>query len=241
MTRTQIIGLAAIVFALQIAVAQTARAQCCSGHGNYNCDDPGYLVCDTVGIPPVILCQGAGNNDLFQAYTDSSGEPCVFGHINLTDFCCDSSDLGGTMHKLQVLGAAGDDQINAYYNMARWEHDTALYGQGGGDQIYGSNDTTYSDFISGGTDADSLYGQKGDDNLIGGADDDVLNGGDEDDYLTGGTGADTLRGDADDDILCAVDGSNDDTSDGGSGTDDCYIDGSPENGVNCTNNESACP
>ena len=98
-----------------------------------------------------------------------------------------------------------------------------LYGGTGNDQLYGG---TEADSLSGDAGNDLLYGGDGNDSMAGGADNDTLYGdaGNDsqtadagDDVLYGGAGNDTLDGGADNDQLYG--GDNDDVLYGGTGND----------------------
>ena len=110
-----------------------------------------------------------------------------------------------------------------------------IHGMGGTDLIHGAggNDVIYGNFAGvtnatlPGFDADTIYGEAGDDMLFGQDDDDKLFGGEGNDLLDGGTGDDDLDGNAgqdtlvggeDNDHLFTFDLLSADVLDGGAGT-----------------------
>ncbi len=118
-----------------------------------------------------------------------------------------------------------------------------LWGGGGNDQIYGSDqDNTYlnggdgddkiiagandddiyagegADYVEGGAGDDEIFVNDGNDTVLGGSGNDLISGGDDIDTLDGGDDADILDGGNGDDILLGGDG--DDLLAGGLGYDD---------------------
>jgi len=79
------------------------------------------------------------------------------------------------------------------------------------------NGTANSEWLQGGSSADTMNGFGGDDRLTGLGGDDTLNGGDGNDYLEGGAGNDTVNGDNNDDTLFGEEGA--DKLYGGTGND----------------------
>ena len=101
-----------------------------------------------------------------------------------------------------------------------------IHGGGGNDLIYGDTAAATEESFLTGFDADTLYGDDGDDRIFGQTDDDKLYGGAGNDELDGGTGKDTLDsgsgdntllGDADDDHLISNNPTGIDQLDGGIG------------------------
>jgi len=130
-----------------------------------------------------------------------------------------------------IEGTKDADFIDCSTSPSR--HD--IYGDGGGDTIYGSN---YDDFIAGGGGNDTIYGGLGNDAIDGGADDDTLYGGDGNDVIFGGVGASPASGVGCTLILAAAGssyltkgGSGNDFISGGDGN-DCIDGGSGEDILN---------
>ena len=244
-------------------------ADCCDSAGM--CDDPtpGTDICQDAGFPLVILCQGGATVDEFYAYTDTAGDVCIYGTIDVgggseAGFCCDDSDLA-TLRKLVITADGGNDYIDLYdaATSSDWQEYSDLFGGSGNDVIHGSDYCASGRFdsIHGGSNNDYIYGRDGDDDLEGGsgtdflwgdagadllrgdAGADKLYGGDGADYVAGGDGIDELHGNDGDDILCAMDDAPvDDTPiNGGADSDDCYLDGT-ETSISCTDHvNTACP
>ncbi len=109
-----------------------------------------------------------------------------------------------------------------------------IFGGVGGDVIFGNagEDTIYGDTqddIDGG-DADVIFGYADDDRIYGGAGTDQILGGDGDDILDGGPAADTVLGEGDDDSITwsrAVNGTDVDSIDGGTGYNSLHLIGLP--------------
>lgn len=120
-------------------------------------------------------------------------------------------DLTGSDNPEKILGMGGTDLI---------------HGGGGNDVLHGDTPDATSGSILTLFDADTIYGDAGDDQifgqsdndkLYGGEDNDALDGGDGDDQLDGGPGNDTLLGGTGDDHLLSPDTTGTDTLDGGPG------------------------
>lgn len=136
---------------------------------------------------------------------------------------------------LQIQAAFGNDLVvvDPEYDNPRVRF--ALEGQGGNDELYGSN---RADLLDGGAGNDNLYGLGGDDTIICGPGDDNaqgdagndliqgvsgnnnLLGGEGDDQLVGGPGNDRIDGQQGNDRLWG--GVGDDNLQGGSGNDSLY-------------------
>lgn len=102
----------------------------------------------------------------------------------------------GFAASLQVLGADGNDSLNATTtNIA-----VTLDGGAGADSLTGGS---LADSILGGADNDAISGLAGNDTVISGIGNDSLNGGDGDDLLNAGNGNDVLSGGAGNDTLTA--------------------------------------
>ncbi|MFT3670726.1 cadherin-like domain-containing protein [Aestuariivirga sp.] len=119
-----------------------------------------------------------------------------------TIYADDGDDLihGGAGNDL-VIGGAGNDK---------------LFGDDGNDVIFGG---LGNDEVHGGKGNDTLYGNEGDDTIAGDEGNDTLFGNAGKDVLSDGAGQDYVSGGADNDrIVVAADGE-DDSFDGGAGTD----------------------
>ncbi len=143
-----------------------------------------------------------------------------------TDIIEEDQIISGSDLAEEILGGAGDDQINGYENhdtISGGDGDDHLYGGGGDDLLFGQagDDLLHGedglDSLNGGDGDDSLFGHMQDDTLLGEAGDDSLTGGAGDDSLSGGDGDDALHGGDGDDLLEAGDGG--DTLFGGDGND----------------------
>jgi mRNA-degrading endonuclease toxin of MazEF toxin-antitoxin module len=103
----------------------------------------------------------------------------------------DGSTLGVEI-RLDVLGAAGDDDI------ATGAGADSVNGAGGIDTVRSGDGNDFvrvgdgDDIADGGTGDDHILGTAGNDQLTGNTGDDVLEGGDGNDLLLGGTGEDSL-------------------------------------------------
>ncbi len=98
-----------------------------------------------------------------------------------------------------VFGGDGDDVIlGRTYQFNSDLNANTLFGEGGNDDIEGG---VGDDFLSGGDGDDELGGGDGDDTMEGGLGDDFLSAGDGNDNLDGGDGADSLHGGRGDDII----------------------------------------
>ncbi|MDP1612945.1 MAG: VCBS domain-containing protein [Sulfuritalea sp.] len=130
--------------------------------------------------------------------------------------------LGGTGGD-QLFGGAGNDQIAG----DNGGYDTSgeadtIYGEAGNDIIDGQGG---DDIIDAGADNDLVFGGLGNDRIAGGTGNDQLQGGEGDDLLDGGADADTLFGQAGNDTLLG--GAGNDQLQGGEGDD--LLDGGSEN------------
>jgi len=106
----------------------------------------------------------------------------------------------------RVLGGRGNDRIG---------------GSASNNELYGNDG---NDTISGGGGADALFGAAGNDKMHGGDGDDYLEGGAGHDTLYGGAGGDTLMGLAGNDRLLSDGDGENDTVNGGIGTDSGDVD-----------------
>lgn len=139
-----------------------------------------------------LLFGGEGGDDLF----GGSGADFLQGDSNVG--MADSNDyLDGEDGDDIMLGMGGSDE---------------MYGGAGADQMVGDN---------GGTDtsgeADTMFGEAGNDYLDGQGGDDTIDGGADNDLVLGGLGNDQLAGGAGNDQLQG--GAGDDQQDGGEGSD----------------------
>ncbi len=119
--------------------------------------------------------------------------------------------------------AAGDTFVGIEYLQGSLTASNFLTGDSNHNQLYGynGNDTLIggagNDYLSAGAANDSLDGSEGNDKLDGGAGNDNLLGGDGIDHLDGGAGNDTLSGGAGNDVLHG--GAGIDALNGGDGID----------------------
>lgn len=120
---------------------------------------------------------------------------------------------------ISVLGGAGNDMIDVERRIPH----LAIYGESGGDTIFGSD---LDDTIDGGVGDDRINGRGGADSLLGGDGADHIDGGTGADTLAGGRGNDKLSGQSGDDHLYGNDGrdslhggANDDYLHGNTGVD----------------------
>ena len=161
----------------------------------------------------------------------------AFGTYDGDLFCCTNST--SEIDHVQVVGTDDGDTIKLYYNggagefwlqytpsSGGWGSDIvngAVQGNGGNDVIWGSRETdsSYTDSLDGGEDADTIYGQDGTNYINGEAGEDFLFGGPNVDWIYGGANGDIIVGAAGDDHLFGEGGV--DRIQGGDGDD--YIDG----------------
>lgn len=84
---------------------------------------------------------------------------------------------------------------------------TAVFGEGGDDEIFGHDPGALidggggNDYLEGGEKGDHLYGGTGEDHMYGKGGKDTLRGGSDDDYLNGGADEDILEGEGGNDVL----------------------------------------
>jgi Ca2+-binding RTX toxin-like protein len=119
-------------------------------------------------------------------------------------------------------GIAGLNGADIIYGLGG---NDALSGDAQDDTLIGG---TGSDFLDGGTGDDVLEGDDGDDYLQGGDNDDILIGGGEADSLFGNTGNDHMSGGGEADSFLWENGDGNDVNDGGSGEDYQTITGAEE-------------
>lgn len=150
-----------------------------------------------------IVFNGGSGNDTFKS--TSNFKCTIYGNGG------NDTITGGPLGDI-IYGGTGNDTLN---------------GSGGNDQLFGDsgNDTlsggSGNDVLKGSIGDDKLYGDGGNDYLYGQDGADQLFGGDGNDTIYGGTGKDVLKGEGNNDFL--DDGSglaiNNETNDGGTGTD----------------------
>jgi FtsP/CotA-like multicopper oxidase with cupredoxin domain len=196
-------------------------------------DDRG-IICDSSGSPPdpgpvLAACSdaptgGAIGRWLFHCHIfhhaglGMMGELTVLAKVEPVTCNGLPATIVGNNNNNTMFGTPGDDVIQ---------------GGGGNDVIVGRGG---NDVICGGAGNDRLFGNKGRDTLLGGTGKDVLKGGQGDDRLFGNTGRDTLLGGTGKDVLKGAQGNdrlfgqenndamdgqggNNDSCNGGSGTD----------------------
>jgi hypothetical protein len=212
-----------------------------SGARTWQCDMNQTPSPATVGALVVAVESYSGATD-YEAWGTYNGE----------DFCCDQAYQSGgvELSYVRILGTPYPDTLrfaDGALTYALRRHSAGsqtlqgqIYGQAGADTIFGSyygSSDYYADlYLGGGTEADNISGNGGDDYLYGNAGADTLNGGAGDDDLVGwddgsGSGggtdlADTINGgDGDDEIWgeagadTLTGGANFDTIYGGTGAD----------------------
>jgi Ca2+-binding RTX toxin-like protein len=158
------------------------------------------------------------------------------------DFCCPFSALddgcSGTHIDVVIQATDLDDALyltDTVSGTAMDCSDTVVYADAGNDTVYGSDNTTNSDFLYGEEDTDTIRGLEGDDTIEGGDGtnylygndgNDSINGDLGDDWIKGGAGPDVLSGNGGDDHLCGEAGNDtlsgidgDDVLEGNAGTD----------------------
>ena len=195
--------------------------------GGEGIDTLSYLAPGIPGLPqgfvgsPVTLSlltglgtRGPANGDVVSNFEILIGSGVPQG---ATDPAGTGDDLTGSDNADVIHGMGGTDLI---------------HGAGGDDLIYGDNNLIPGDYsevtasLLAGFDADTIYGDDGEDRLFGQADNDrlfggegndMLDGGPGDDDLDGGSGEDTLVGGEGDDHLQTVDLLSADLLDGGPG------------------------
>lgn len=196
-----------------------------SGARTWQCDMNQTASPATVGALVVAVESYSGATD-YEAWGTYNGE----------DFCCDQAYQSGgvELSYVRILGTPHPDTLrfaDSALTYALRRHSSGsqtlqgqIYGQGGADTIYGSyygSSDYYTDvYLGGGTEADNISGNGGDDYLYGDSGADTLSGGAGDDYLYGDTEADTLSGDAGVDVLYG--GAGGDTLNGGFSGDSIY-------------------
>jgi Ca2+-binding RTX toxin-like protein len=153
----------------------------------------------TVNLQTGLASRGEAEGDVFTGFEILYGSGVPAG---VTDPADSGDDLTGSDHADTIHGMGGTDTIR---------------GGGGNDLLYGDNSEITKEFLMAGFDADTIYGDAGDDQIFGQTDNDKLYGGADHDLLDGGPGDDTLEGGEGNDVLDAGDGR--DTLDGGAGND----------------------
>jgi uncharacterized delta-60 repeat protein len=160
------------------------------------------LIDRSSSVARLIHC-GAGADTIWLG----SGNDTVYGddgNDNLMTFAGDDLVFGGRGHDT-ILSDEGRD---------------TLWGGIGNDWIRGGDG---DDLINGGQGKDRLWGNAGDDHLYGRRSNDALDGGSGDDVLVGGEGIDKYFGQDGNDSIFALD-NNQETLDGGVGSDRCEAD-----------------
>jgi Ca2+-binding RTX toxin-like protein len=155
---------------------------------------------------------GRGEPDFDDLVVDLHFEPVT---ETVIEAASDDDWLEGGDGKDTLIGGFGDDHLEGGAGQDRLE------GGKGRDELFGNGG---DDVLIGGGGKDKLVGGGGDDLLKGGAGADVLKGGNGDDVLIGGNGDDRIDGGAGDDLVRFDfgDGENE-TADGGLGTDTLAI------------------
>lgn len=190
---------------------------------------------------------GGAGNDLVHGYP---GDDIIHGGDGTFASGTGDDYLTGGLGVDQILGEDGNDIIRGDDLTASSGSGDFLEGGEGMDNIWGGEGDDYirgddgDDFVRGEADDDTIYGDSGNDALDGGAGTDVLFGDDGSGGGSGGkdflfdfdaTGGDTLSGEGGDDLLWSVDSSaTSDSIDGGSGSDEYWVDTSPTTEVPTT-------
>ena len=114
-----------------------------------------------------------------------SGADAVFG-----------SQYNDSLFGEYVMGYEGADAIQLTISDYVSGY-TYYYAHGGpgNDLIYGTNSASWTDYIVGGEDNDTLWGYSGIDYIYGYTGNDIIHGGNDNDLLHGGDGDDTIYGD----------------------------------------------
>ncbi|MEO1614598.1 MAG: LamG-like jellyroll fold domain-containing protein [Planctomycetota bacterium] len=137
----------------------------------------------------------------------------LYGDSGRDELRGESGDASGSTNGQRLFGGDGIDTLHAWAGPNPGTKGDELYGEGGGDFLYGAHQN------------EVLFGEGGADYLLGGAGDDVIDGGSGQDQAYGGDGDDVLRGGGDGDWLEGEDGI--DHLFGGSGIDFLVLDVDP--------------
>jgi Ca2+-binding RTX toxin-like protein len=204
-------GIATAIYAPSIAMAS-----CPNSLDNTYCDgDPGSVrnpYCTfSSGSVTCYLDANLGTSATHLAITSpSSTSVQVWGEAadGGTAFCCEYASLNdgcaGTHINVQIHGTAQADHIRLNDLGTGGDldcSDATVQGLGADDQIWGSRLDTNSDYLLGGDQKDTIYGEGGADHIYGEGDDDDLFGDDGDDWIFGGDERDQISGGAGEDHL----------------------------------------
>jgi Ca2+-binding RTX toxin-like protein len=160
-----------------------------------------------------VTCTGAASPNEFILFVDGN-YPIIYGTVNYTTFCCESSDLGSITSAVPVdiTGGGSGDTIcltdsnvtgcsNVIDGVQVWSAAATIDAGSGNDRIVTSPDGTHADDVDAGSGDDVIDTYGGDDTIVGGANDDTIRSGDGNDDVWGGYDDDTIGGGADDDNL----------------------------------------
>ncbi len=162
----------------------------------------------TINLQTGLGTQGEAAGDVVSGFEILIGSGVPAG---VTSAFGSGDDLAGSDNGETILGMGGTDLI---------------HGGGGNDILYGDTPDAIPGSIVTFFDADTIYGDAGDDRIFGQTDNDklyggegidTLDGGEGDDTLDGGAGNDTLLGAIGDDHLITTDPAGFDALDGGLG------------------------
>ena len=238
-----------LLFTLPIGLISTAAwATCPTSPSNWDlasCNIGGTNVCTLSGT--TWTCDVSGSNQSAHVYVVSSfssgSDYEAWGDKNGALFCCQLTDDDVT--KIVIDGSSYNDVLA--FSFGGVSHNLAdinavgltgeIYGNGGDDQLSGSDIPGFVESLYGDAGADLLRGYQGDDYLDGGAEDDVMLGHAGNDTMFGGTGNDEMVGGMGDD---AMDGGNGHDRMGG-GDDNDTMDGGLGDDVMCGDNEAGAP
>jgi Ca2+-binding RTX toxin-like protein len=124
-------------------------------------------------------------------------------HVTVHGSSATSDNIVGGLGEDTILAGPGPSYVTSGPPLAGGSDADYVNANAGNDIVIGGDD---ADYITGANGNDRLYGDAGGDTLLGRSGDDRIWGGDDGDTVDGGSGADQLRGQTGADHLNAADG-----------------------------------
>jgi hypothetical protein len=219
--------------------ALAAWTDCPTPFDGQSCSVGGTAVCASTGFE--IQCDLDTLGDLLYAVDDGDGNPWAYGYIRtgaftVDKFCCDPTDLGGSVKPIIVYAYSGPDEIclvddNVHHcndndgtGVQVWTADSEIWTDSGADRIDTATTGAYVDSVDAGNDDDRVNTYDGDDEVYLGEGDDIAYLGDGDDMCDANEGDDVVYGQDGLDNICL--GSGEVDYGYGGNQDDCICGGS---------------